>query len=216
MSFRGIIAEREYSWGYDCEHCKQKVKKTFKAASRVGREVTAATWTYVTPESEQVMIAEALHSLAGECKAIDLFWTNRSDDAKWLDGIKDNGICPSCGKYQHWASDMRKHGSSPIKKETIGDTIGNIMLSMIVSAVVTGILYLFIGAIFDSWRSSTFKTAMIGFFGLFAVLFLFLLRKVRKDLIKSIESLKNVEKTLPYQMEWSNPTHSTIGLSVRP
>ena len=140
MSFRGIIAERKYTWGYECEHCNKSVVKEFVAATRIGQDAKASTWTYVTPDGEKSMISQALNQLSNECKSIDSFWTRRSDDDQWLDGIKDDGICPHCKKHQHWAPAVRKAGKDGGKKSSVGGTIALIFGTILISLIAWVVL----------------------------------------------------------------------------
>ena len=214
-SFRGVEATQNFRWGYTCEHCKRPVEKRAAISVRNGSMQNAATWTYTTPAGAEEMKRQALVQLNNRVDSL----RQTMESGAFYTGANDDGKCPYCGKYQHWAPLLRNSGSGAGKEMSDRRAYASIGLFWLFAALLAG-LFKPVG-LWDLVMHSTVLIILVCAVILAGGILLTKLalklwdRRTDSGAAEALRALEGLEHTTPHIVALDDQSTKAIGLSVR-
>ncbi len=215
QKFSGAVASQAYRWGYTCEFCKSPVEKTAHVSTQVGSMHKSTTWVTTTAARAREIETQARMQLAGPVAQLQA----KIDAGQFAPPKGEDGRCPHCKKYQHWAPAIRSQiasHSNPKKgrDDAIGMGCGTVLIGMWVGL---GLMVLS-DKLFQPDKA-TQSYVMIGAMALGFALTWFVLRMIfRKSeagLEAQVRELEGLEKNDPRFIAWGEVASGTRGMSVR-
>ena len=185
QKFSGAVASQAYRWGYTCEFCKSPVEKTAHVSTQVGSMHKSTTWVTTTAAGAREIETQARMQLAGPVAQLQA----KIDAGQFAPPKGEDGRCPHCKKYQHWAPAIRSQiASHSNPKKGRDDAIGMYMNAAQAMALGFALTWFVLRMIF---------------------------RKSEAGLEAQVRELEGLEKNDPRFIAWGEVASGTRGMSVR-
>lgn len=207
--FCGAIATQRYKWGYECVHCGQKVERTGTITESEGSTHKSNSLVTIPRAGAELLKMQAQGKLLTKVDAFQKDLENGS-----LSFVKnDDGRCPHCKGYQHWAVSVKNAENNTDNK--LGGCLISILVfwgALIGLCIATGLVYLLfkpeegvpiliIGPVLGVALTILIGKLAIG--------------KHNKKMAAVIKELKDKEKKDPYFIDWGELSTTITGMSVR-
>jgi hypothetical protein len=196
---------REYTWGYICEHCGKSVELQGKLSARYGataRKGTMSGTTFsLTDEGKKTFLAEGRYQFPRALELALVDWNNGKYPA---DVSGKYSICPHCQKHQHWSKEIHEFstGVGTILKGIFGGLFGGGFLALFPTLIVSFIIKrnpkVSYSVFFITW-GLVFLICTIGGVGL------------SRDMKREKKALENISKQFPQFKTWGNTFEEIFG-----
>jgi hypothetical protein len=191
--FIGVSMVRDLKWGFTCEQCGKTVEVTSGISSRFGEKITGRkAFAELSEAGKQKYLAEARSEFPKVCENFVSQWNNGVYPNFIIDKQQ---VCPYCYKYQHWS---KKIVEMSAEKSTIGDSITGSFGAIILSFILSGIVWLIIR------NGIVFWILFILLSIIWSILCIFGAKSTKKQLLQQKAELENKAKQLPQFISWGD------------
>jgi hypothetical protein len=203
--FLGVQMNREYTWGYTCEHCGKSVELQGKLSARYGataRKGTMSGTTFsLTDEGKKTYLAQGKSEFP---RALELALADWNNGKYPSDVFGKYSICPHCKKHQHWSKEIQEFttGIGTILGGIFGGLFGGGFIALIPTLIVSLII------------NDNPKVILFVLFIVWGLLFLLsIIGGISKsgDLKREKKELENVSKQFPQFKVWGNTSEEIFG-----
>lgn len=222
QKFCGAVASQAYCWSYTCEFCKTPVERKNSISARVGSMHKSTTWVTTTAAGARELEEQARMQLAGPVAQMQA----KIDGGQFTPPDGEDGKCPYCKKYQHWAPALRNYAASEArsdarkKNENLWIGCGMGFVGFIAGIILFIIAFVAIlNPMKDSLSNLALYATLAGCFvvgeALTFIIGRRLIKKENKNYADQLRELEGLEKNEPRFIAWDELTSGTRGMTVQ-